>query len=132
MKSVSSRIVTVGISRNGRPLLSSTSSMITPMPARIAAAISGEIDSDVSPGIDSDGIEVRGASVVVVTATDVVVVSPATVDDVDSPDESHAAATSANVITIATSGAYVRNWRVLSTSGRVPRHSDKRCHKGLG
>lgn len=102
------------------------------MSARIAAAISGEIDSDVSPGIDSEGIDVRGASVVVVTAIDDVVVSAATVDDVDPPDESHAAAISANAMTIAIIAIRVEEWRVLSTSGRVTGQSGKRCHMGLG
>lgn len=102
------------------------------MSARIANAVSGDIDSDVSPGIDPEGIDVRGASVVVATTTDDVVVSAATVDDADSPDESHAAATSANAMMNAISGTRVREWRVLSTSGRVPRQSDKRCHMGLG
>ena len=81
------------------------------MSVRIAAAISGEIDADVSPGIDSEGIDVRGASVVVVAATDDdVVVSAATVEDAGSPDESHAAAMSANAMTIVIIAIRVEEW----------------------
>jgi hypothetical protein len=68
----------------------------------MADATSGVIDSDVSPGIEPDGIDVRGASVVVVVTTDDVVVSAVTVDDSDPSDESQAAATRENAMMIAT------------------------------
>lgn len=58
--------------------------------------MSGEIESDVSPGIKFGGIDVSGASVVVVDASGTVgVISVAVVVEVSEPEFVHADATSA-------------------------------------
>ncbi len=55
--------------------------MSTPMSARIAAATSGAIDGEVSPGIEPAGIDVSGASVVLVASVDDVTFDGALVED---------------------------------------------------
>jgi hypothetical protein len=103
--------------------------MITPISARIVAAVSAEIDGDVSPGIDPDGIDVRGASVVVVTWVDGVVPSEGTVDVCASPDESQAANTRAIAMRRAIIDIALRGEEAFSTAGRVALLPNKREHR---
>jgi len=103
--------------------------MITPISARIIESVSAEIDDDVSPGIDPDGIDVKGASVVVVACVDGVVPSEGTVDVWASPDESQAVNTRAIAMRRAMIGIALRGEEAFSTAGRVTLLPNKRDHR---
>jgi hypothetical protein len=104
--------------------------MITPMSARIAASVSSEIDGDVSPGIDPDGMDVSGASVVVVASVGVVVPSEGLVDVcVLSPEESQAPNARVIASTMATIDVVLRDEETFNTAGRVTGQPNKREHR---
>jgi hypothetical protein len=103
--------------------------MITPIWARIADAVSSEIEGEVSPGIESDGMDVSGASVVVVACVGVVVTSVGRVVVCASPDESHADSTRTIATARATVDIALRREKTSGTAGRVTVLPNKREHR---